>query len=94
MSCGDPHDTDCAEALARMVFFIDNELADADSATIQKHLDDCAPCVDVYALERAVKALVARSCAEHAPDELRQRVLMRIRSVQVSYTETTEISEA
>jgi len=94
MSCGDPHDTNCAEALARMVFFIDNELADADNATIQQHLDDCAPCVDVYALERAVKALVARSCAEHAPEELRQRVLMRIRSVQVTYTETTETTEA
>jgi mycothiol system anti-sigma-R factor len=94
MSCGDPHDTNCAEALARMVFFIDNELADADNETIQKHLDDCAPCVDVYALERAVKSLVARSCAEHAPEELRQRVLMRIRSVQVSYTETTGTSEA
>jgi len=87
MSCGDPHDKDCAEALARMVFFIDNELADADASTIQKHLDDCAPCVDVYALERAVKALVARSCAMHAPDELRERVLLRIREVRVTYTE-------
>ena len=52
MSCGDPHDSDCARALERMVFFIDNELADADAATIKQHLDDCAPCVDVYALER------------------------------------------
>ena len=93
MSCGDPHDTHCAEALARMVFFIDNELAEADNATIQHHLDECAPCVDVYALERAVKALVARSCAEHAPEELRQRVLMRIREVQVTYTEVTEVTE-
>jgi len=87
MSCGDPHDTECAEALARMVFFIDNELADADSSTIQQHLDECAPCVDVFVLERAVKALVARSCAEHAPEELRQRVLLRIREVQVRYTD-------
>ncbi len=31
MSCGGEHDMDCAEALARMVFFIDNELADADA---------------------------------------------------------------
>ena len=90
MSCGDPHDTDCAEALARMVFFVDNELAEADAGTIQRHLDECAPCVDVYALERAVKALVARSCSEHAPDELRQRVLLSIRQVQVQYTEYTD----
>ena len=89
MSCGDPNDTDCAAALERMVFFIDNELADADAATIKQHLDDCAPCVDHFVLERAVKALVARSCAERAPDELRQKVIVRIRQeIQVRYGET------
>ena len=86
MSCGEPNDTDCAAALERMVFFIDNELADADAATIKQHLDDCAPCVDHFVLERAVKALVARSCAERAPDELRQKVLISIRQeIQVRY---------
>jgi hypothetical protein len=30
-----------------------------------------------------VKALVARSCSEHAPAELRQRVLSRIREIRV-----------
>jgi mycothiol system anti-sigma-R factor len=88
MSCGDPHDSDCARALERMVFFIDNELADADAATIKQHLDDCAPCVDVYALERAVKALVARSCSERAPEQLRAKVLVQIRQLQIRYGET------
>ncbi len=87
MSCGEPHDYDCLEALERMVFFIDRELEDADASQIRKHLDECAPCLVKYDLERTVKALVARSCSEHAPDELRSRVLMRIREVRVQITE-------
>ena len=88
MSCGKPHDQDCSEVLQRMFFFIDNEMADADHAEIQRHLEECAPCLQKYDLERTVKALVARSCPEHAPESLRDRVLMSIRHVQVQITET------
>ncbi|HET8604568.1 MAG TPA: mycothiol system anti-sigma-R factor, partial [Marmoricola sp.] len=84
MSCGKPHDQDCSEVLERMFFFIDNELAGADYADIQRHLDECAPCLQKYDLERTVKALVARSCPEHAPESLRERVLLSIRQVQVT----------
>ena len=88
MSCGDPHDTDCSEILERVFFFIDHELADADSAQIQHHLDECGPCLQKYDLERTVKSLVARSCSEQAPEALRDKVLLRIRQVQVQITET------
>ena len=87
MSCGDLNKPDCAEALQRLEFFIDHELAQADFDQIKQHLDDCGPCLQIADLERAVKALVARSCSEHAPEELRQRVLLRIRQVHVTITE-------
>jgi mycothiol system anti-sigma-R factor len=90
----------CAEVLARMVFFIDNELDDADCATIQQHLDDCGPCLADFDVERAVKTLVARSCCETAPEELRERVRVSIRQVhltddgsQVTVTERLTITE-
>jgi len=86
MSCGEPHDTDCSEVLDRVFFFIDNELADADQAQIKHHLDECGPCLEKYDLERTVKALVARSCSEHAPQGLRDKVLLRIHQVQVEIT--------
>jgi mycothiol system anti-sigma-R factor len=95
MSCGKPHDQDCSEVLERVFFFIDNEMDQADSSQIQQHLDECAPCLQKYDLERTVKALVARSCAEHAPDRLRDRVLLQIRQVQVEIDDadtTTTIS--
>jgi mycothiol system anti-sigma-R factor len=88
MTCGDPHDKDCSEVLERVFFFIDNELPNADVADIQHHLDECGPCLQKYDLERTVKALVQRSCSEHAPQTLREKVLLRIREVQVEITET------
>ena len=36
---------------------------------------------------QVVKSIVARSCTEAAPDELRQRVMFQIREVQVRITE-------
>ena len=83
MSCGNPHDEDCSEVLERVFFFIDNELPTADSSEIQHHLDECGPCLREVDLERLVKALVARSCHERAPVELRQRVMFSIRQVQI-----------
>ena len=88
MSCGKHHDTDCSEVLDRVFFFIDNELPTADLSEIQQHLEECAPCLRKYDLERTVKMLVQRSCAERAPAELRDKVLLRIQQVQVEITET------
>jgi mycothiol system anti-sigma-R factor len=88
MSCGNHHDTDCSEVLERMFFFIDNELQTADRSVIEHHLEECGPCLAKFDLERTVKALVQRSCSEHAPAGLRDKVLLRIRQVQVGISET------
>ena len=83
MSCGKHHDVDCNEILDRVYVFIDHELDNASSEQIQTHLDECGPCLREVDLERLVKALVARSCHERAPVELRQRVMFSIRQVQI-----------
>jgi len=83
MSAGEAHDSSCEKVLRDVYFFIDHELESADAAEIQRHLDECGPCLDEVALERLVKQLIARSCAERAPVELRQRVVFSIRQVQL-----------
>lgn len=100
MGCGNPdmsgsaHDHgsagtgDCSEVLSRMFVFLDNELDQADCAQIQQHLEECGPCLVKYNLERTVKMLVARSCHETAPAELRQRVQLSIRQVQIRLEES------
>ena len=79
----------CADYLERIVYFLDNELDEADCTDVQLHLDECGPCLEKYDLQRTVKSVVHRSCSsELAPHELRQRVMVRIREVQVRITES------
>jgi mycothiol system anti-sigma-R factor len=82
-----PSNEDCADYLERIVYFLDNELDAADCSAVRLHLDACNPCLEKYDLQRTVKAVVARSCSEAAPQELRERVLFRIREVQVRITD-------
>ncbi len=83
----EPTAGDCADFFERIVYFIDNELDAADCSEVQVHLDTCNPCLERYDLQRTVKSVVARSCAEAAPDELRQRVMFKIREVSVQIRE-------
>ena len=85
---GEPTASECADFLDRIVYFIDNELDEADCSVVRAHLDTCNPCLERYDLQRTVKSIVARSCTEAAPDELRAKVLFRIREVQVQIRET------
>ncbi len=84
MSCGNSHDVNCREILERVHVFIDNELDTADSQAIHAHLAECGPCLDAVDLERMVKALIARSCIERAPEQLFERVRVSIRDVQAT----------
>ncbi len=84
----EPSASDCADYLERIVYFIDNELDEADCSVVREHLDSCNPCLEKYDLQRTVKSVVARSCSEAAPDDLRARVLLRIRAVQLRITES------
>jgi mycothiol system anti-sigma-R factor len=81
------HRDSCADYLERIVYFLDNELDDADINAVRLHLDACGPCLARYDLQRTVKELIARSCTEAAPDTLRQRVLLSIREVQIHIAE-------
>ena len=78
---------DCVDYIERIVYLIDNELDQADCSAVRAHLDSCNPCLEKYDLQRTVKAVVARSCSEAAPQELRERVMLRIREVQVRISE-------
>lgn len=78
---------DCEKALENLYLFIDQEIDTASCAEIQTHIDECTTCLTEYDLERVVKTLVSRSCSEVAPDPLREKVLLSIRTVQVQITE-------
>ena len=83
MSCGEPHETPCEEVLEKVYLYLDAEAEQHDHEHIRIHLDECAPCLRKYGLEQAVMKLVARSCKEQAPPDLRERVLLKIQQVRV-----------
>ena len=96
MSCGNPHETDCSEVLQRVSVFLDHSLTDGSTIgypAIEQHLVECQPCLEEFGvhvedLQQAVRAALTRCCGnEHAPDDLRLRVLQRIR-VTISETES------
>jgi mycothiol system anti-sigma-R factor len=78
-----PSTEECVDFLERIVRFLDNELDPADCAVVRAHLDTCNPCLERYDLQRTVKAIVARSCSEKAPEELRDKIRVTIQAVQV-----------
>ncbi|HEU5454956.1 MAG TPA: mycothiol system anti-sigma-R factor [Nocardioides sp.] len=78
---------ECAHFLEQIVYLLDNELDEASCSEVRIHLDSCHPCLQKYDIQRTVKAIVARSCAESAPEDLRERVRLRIRQVQVEISE-------
>ena len=88
MSCGNPHEVPCADVLEQVYVYLDGEIGPDECAKIREHLDECGPCLRQYGLDQAVKALVARSCGcELAPEDLRAKVLTRIREVRVEISQ-------
>jgi len=78
---------ECVDFLEQIVYFIDNELAEADCSAVREHLDTCNPCLEKYDLQRTVKAVVARSCSEVAPEDLRSKIMVRLQQVRIQVTE-------
>ena len=87
MSCGNPHGTDCREVLDEVYFYLDGELTDEQRHRVRTHLDECGPCLRQYGVEQEVKVLIARCCAEPAPEGLRARVLERLLEVRVEISQ-------
>ena len=81
-------DESCADFLDRIVYLLDNELDAGEIREVRVHLDECAPCLERYDVQRTIKTIVARSCSESAPDDLRQRVVVQLRQIQVQITES------
>lgn len=84
MSCGKPHETDCSEVLAEVWLFLDHECDGQRRELLQKHLDECSPCLEQFGIEEHLKVLLARKCGgEHAPEGLKQRLREKIRKTVV-----------
>ena len=90
MSCGNHHETDCAEVLAEVWLFLDHECDIARRKLLERHLDECQPCLAEYGLDEKVKKLLATKCAgDRAPAGLKDRLRQSIRTIVLEQAEVT-----
>ncbi|HQF03661.1 MAG TPA: mycothiol system anti-sigma-R factor [Phycicoccus sp.] len=81
----EPHEghTDCSEVLHRIFEYLDGEMGPMDVARVAAHLQECGPCLAEHDLERTLKAVIRRSCAqESAPMTLRMSIMQSITVVR------------
>jgi mycothiol system anti-sigma-R factor len=77
--------------LEEVWLFLDQECDKDRRQVLQRHLDECSPCLGRYGIEEHLKALLARKCGgEHAPDELRRRLRASIRQTVLDHRQQGE----
>jgi anti-sigma factor (TIGR02949 family) len=70
---------ECREALQRLQTYLDGECPESLERTIREHLADCPPCEDRAGFEREVRAILARTCKDAAPNGLVERVIASLK---------------
>jgi anti-sigma factor (TIGR02949 family) len=66
--------SDCQQAIQTLYAFLDGELTDDRRKVIQRHLEECSPCLEAFDFEAELKVVIARHCRDEVPDHLRERV--------------------
>ena len=94
MTCSDGLGEDeCGGVLRDVWMFLDDALDPERRAAVQRHLDDCSPCLEEAGLDSKLKQLLSRKCGgDQAPEYLRQRVfasLMQLRQTGTGGRVTT-----
>jgi mycothiol system anti-sigma-R factor len=65
---------DCQEAIHTLYDFLDGELTASRRHDIQRHLEECSPCLEAFDFEAELKIVIARKCRDQVPPALRERV--------------------
>ncbi len=65
----------CREAVRKLYDYIDNELDNATTEKIKRHLELCRLCCDQFEFERTMKELVHKCCeSSKAPAALKDKI--------------------
>nr|WP_274637879.1 zf-HC2 domain-containing protein [Microbacterium bovistercoris] len=78
-------DCGCEKARKDLEEYLRNEVCSTAATDIRDHLETCPGCRDEALVSRTLTEVVARSCAEAAPEQLREQVLSRLREVQATH---------
>lgn len=70
----DGSEVDCRQSVERLYHYLDGELTDERRRRIQRHLDECPPCVEAFDFEAELRQVIANRCKDHVPASLLERV--------------------
>lgn len=79
-------DCGCEKARQDLEEFLRNEICRTEQSDIREHLEHCPSCQDEALVARTLTEVVQRACREEAPEDVRRRVLARIRETQAAHT--------
>ncbi len=85
MSATEGKDCGCEVARRDLEEYLRNEICQGSQADIRAHLESCASCQDEERAARTLTEAVSRACQEAAPEDLRDRVLLRLRELQAEH---------
>ena len=71
----------CLETVHRIYHFLDGELTDERRSEIERHLNDCKPCLEAFGFEAELRRVVSDRCKEQPPEGLRDRIAAALRDV-------------
>jgi anti-sigma factor (TIGR02949 family) len=77
-------DCGCEKTRRDLEEYLRHEVCMTSQADIREHLDHCPGCRDEALVSRTLTEVLARSCKEAAPEQLRDMVLERLREAHVT----------
>ncbi len=75
-------DCGCDKARAELEEYLRNEICHTDADDIRAHLETCEGCQSELHLGIVLTQTVQRACKETAPEELREQLLLTLRTLQ------------
>ncbi|MGB2757589.1 MAG: mycothiol system anti-sigma-R factor [Acidimicrobiia bacterium] len=73
---------DCEETNEHLQLLLDGELGSFRHRSVVRHLKSCPPCSEEVSFEYEFRQVIARKCAEEAPESLRLRIEQSLGLVQ------------
>ncbi|HYN73115.1 MAG TPA: mycothiol system anti-sigma-R factor [Nakamurella sp.] len=75
----------CDEVLRDVWMFLDDEMDPENRAAVQRHLDDCSPCLAEAGIDEKLKHLLHSKCGgDRAPERLRVRLVARLATMSAA----------
>jgi len=75
----------CDEVLRDVWLFLDDEMDPENRAAVQRHLDDCSPCLAEAGIDEKLKHLLHSKCGgDRAPERLRVRLVARLATISAA----------